>query len=108
MDNYTLIREAIEKRQQVLATYRGFEREMCPHAIGVSRRHERQALFYQFGGGSASGIGPPGSPDNWRCILIDEMHHISVRDGAWHTAPDHTRLNTCTFNQLDLEVRDKP
>jgi hypothetical protein len=102
MDTYTLIREAIEKRQQVLGTYRGYRREMCPHAIGFNKRHERQGLFYQFGGESASGLGPPGSPDNWRCIPIDELHQVSVRDGDWHSAPDHSRPETCVFYRVDL------
>ena len=105
MDTYSLIREAIEKRQQVLGTYRGYHRELCPHAIGFSKRHERQALFYQFGGESASGLGPPGSAENWRCIQIDELHNVTVRDGEWHTASDHTRRETCVFDRVELEVR---
>ena len=108
MDTYTLIRAAIEKRQQVIATYRGYRREMCPHAIGFNRVHERQALFYQFAGDSASGLGPPGSAENWRCIPIDELHNVEVREGEWHTAPDHTRRETCVFHQLELEVRPQP
>lgn len=104
MDTYSLIREAIEKRQQVLATYRGYHREMCPHAIGFNKRHERQALFYQFAGDSTSGLGPAGSHENWRCIPIDELHHVSVREGDWHSSSDQARPNTCPFQQLDLEV----
>lgn len=104
MDTYSLIREAIEKRQQVLATYRGYHREMCPHAIGSNKRHERQALFYQFAGDSASGLGPAGSHENWRCIPIDELHHVTVREGDWHSSSDHARPNTCVFYRVDLEV----
>jgi hypothetical protein len=103
-DTYHLIRQAIEKRQQVLATYRGYDREMCPHSLGVNKRGERQALFYQFAGESGHALGPPGSPDNWRCLRIDELSNVSVRGGDWHTAPAHTRPQTCVYQRLDLEI----
>jgi hypothetical protein len=101
---YGLIRQAIEKRQQVIATYHGFRREMCPHSIGVNRRGERQALSYQFAGQSSQILGPPGSPNNWRCLRVDELTDVSLRDGDWHTAPDHTRPQTCVFRHIDLTV----
>jgi hypothetical protein len=103
-DAYALIRQAIERRLQVLAAYHGYRREMCPHSIGVNRHGERQALFYQFGGQSSRGLGPPGSPDNWRCLRIDEITDVSLQGGDWHTAPDHTRPQTCVFHHLDLAV----
>ncbi len=55
-DTYVLIRQAIEKRQQVIATYHGYRRVMCPHSIGVNRNGDRQALFYQFGAESSRGV----------------------------------------------------
>lgn len=64
MDTYALIREAIQRKQQVLATYDGHAREMCPHVLGT-KDGRRQALFYQFGGTSSSGcqhIGSCGIP----------------------------------------------
>ena len=104
-DIYDLVRRAIEMRQQVLATYRGYYREMCPHSIGVNKLGEQQALFYQFAGDSGSGLGPPGSPDKWRCLRIDELSDVALRDGEWHTAPGHTRPQTCVYQRLELEVR---
>jgi len=101
---YGLVRQAIEKRQQVTATYRGYYREMCPHSLGVNKRGEQQALFYQFAGQSGSELGPPGSADNWRCLRIDELSDVSLRAGEWHTAPDHTRPQTCVYQRLDLEI----
>ena len=103
-DTYNLIRRAIERKQQVIAGYRGYYREMCPHSLGVNKRGERQALFYQFAGQSGSELGPPGSPDNWRCLRIDELSNVSVRNGDWHTAPAHTRPQTCVYQRLDLEI----
>jgi hypothetical protein len=101
-DIYNLVRQAIENKQQVIATYDGHYREMCPHVIGT-KRGRAQALFYQFGGTSRSGLGLPGSPDNWRCIPISKMTNVSGKDGEWHTATKHTRRQTCVIN-IDKEV----
>lgn len=103
-NTYALIRQAIEQRMHVLATYHGFHREMCPHSIGVNKWGEQQALFYQCAGQSSRELGPPGSPDNWRCLRIDELRDVSVRHGNWHSAPDHTRPQTCVFHRLDLTI----
>jgi len=99
---YNLVRQAIENKQQVIATYDAYYREMCPHAIGLKKGKEH-ALFYQFAGTSKSGLGPPGSFAKWRCIPISGMSEISVRDGEWHTATDHTRRQTCVA-KIDKEV----
>jgi hypothetical protein len=101
-ENYRLVRKAIARKQQVLAFYRGYYREMCPFLIGISRHGRLQALFYQFAGESSQQIGPPGSPDNWRCIAVDELEDVRLRDGDWHSAPNHTRPETCVFQRLDL------
>ncbi|HET9847819.1 MAG TPA: hypothetical protein VFR68_04605 [Candidatus Dormibacteraeota bacterium] len=104
LDVYGLIRQAIERKQQVLGFYHGYYREMCPHAIGLNKRSEPQALFYQFAGGSSRPLGPPASPQNWRCIRIDDLSNVSLRDGEWHTASDHRSNETCVFQRLDLSV----
>jgi hypothetical protein len=121
MSVYDTVRGAIINRRQVVATYRGYTREMCPHAIGTKRGKpatkgrggrpgkpatpdEEHALFYQFGGGTQSGLQPPGSPANWRCIKLDELSNVSTRSGPWHTAgPSHSRPQTCV-DDVDVEV----
>ncbi len=45
-NNYDLIAKAIKEKLQVTASYQGFYREMCPHALG-SKNGRKQALFYQ-------------------------------------------------------------
>ena len=99
---YSVIRQAIIARDQITTTYQGFHREMCPHAIGTKDGREK-ALFYQFAGGSSSGLGPDGSGENWRCVFIDELQNVSVRKGPWHTAPTHSRRQTC-IDIVDVEV----
>ena len=101
-ETYNLVRQAIVNKQQVVATYDGHYREMCPHVIGL-KRGRMQALFYQFAGTSKSGLGPLGSDTNWRCIPIPKMTNVSVKDGKWYTAPTHTRTQTCV-DKIDKEV----
>ncbi len=102
--DYETIRRAILNKEQVLATYDGYPREMCPHTLGRAKDGTEQALFYQFGGGSKSGLGPPGAPGNWRCIALEKLGGVTTRKGDWHTAPNHSRPQTCVA-QIDLEVQ---
>ena len=99
---YQIVRDAIEKKLQVIGTYNGYQREMCPHTIGMSKRGEEQALFYQFAGESSTGLGPDGDPSNWRCIPLRRLQNVATRQGAWHTAPNHSRPQTCVAD-VDLE-----
>lgn len=99
---YELVRNAILNKKQVLATYNGYHREMCPHVLGT-KNGRQQALFYQFGGESSSGLSPAGSKNNWRCVFLDQLQNVSVRDGEFHTAPNHSRPQTCV-DVIDVEV----
>ena len=99
--SYQIIRNAITQKKQVVATYDGFVREMCPHCIGLNKDGGEQALFFQFGGGSKSGLPPGGA---WRCIKVDQLSGVSPKDGPWHTgATQHSKPPTCV-KQVDVEV----
>jgi hypothetical protein len=104
VDNYALIRDAVVRKRQVIAIYHGRRRELCPHVLGT-KRGRRQALFYQFGGESQSGLGPLGSATNWRCIPVDELSDVRTRDGQWFTADDHSRPETCV-DYVDVQVAE--
>lgn len=100
---YDEVRSAIENTQQVIATYGGHRREMCPHAIGLGPSGNEQALF-QFAGTSSKGDAAllP-DEDRWRCLSIDGLTDVEIRDGDWHSAGNHSMPNTC-IAELDLEV----
>jgi hypothetical protein len=98
-DSYEIIRNAIAAKQQVVATYGGHDREMCPHAIGT-KNERAQAIFFQFAGGSSQGL-PDGG--QWRCLAIEDLSDISVREGEWYTDTNHSQPNTC-IDEIDLEV----
>lgn len=101
---YQLVRQAILAKQNVEGDYQGHHREMSPHAIGLNKRGTEQALFYQYGGTSSSGLQPPGSPQNWRCIPLDSLLRVRMVGGQFHTAPNHSRSQTCVA-QIDVEVQ---
>jgi hypothetical protein len=66
--------------------YDGLVREMCPHVIGLNKRGQPQALFYQFGGQSRSRpIMPDGSKDNWRCVEIAKLSRVERKCQSKHT-----------------------
>lgn len=53
---YQVLREAILGKTQVVCSYHGYEREICPHVIGLNAKGQEQVLAFQFGGGSSSGL----------------------------------------------------
>jgi hypothetical protein len=97
---YNAVRGAIQNKQIVVADYRGYRREMCPHVIGL-KNGRQQCLFFQFAGGSSSGL-PPGG--EWRCIPIEGLGNVMVKDGQWHTGAAHTRPQTCV-DVVDVEAQ---
>ena len=100
MAPYLTIREAILQRRQVIAIYKGYGREMCPHAIGT-KEGKAHVLCFQFGGESSKGL-PPGG--EWRCFEVDELQNVSVREGPWHTAPNYSGWRQTCIDQVDVEV----
>jgi hypothetical protein len=102
--SYQLIRQAILEKKNVHAIYNGLDREMTPHALGT-KNGKPQALFYQYGGQSSSRpIQPDGSPENWRCVEVSKLSNVTIVGGAPHTAPDHSRSQTCV-GVVDVEVQ---
>jgi len=91
---YEIVRDAIDHKKIVHAFYHRQERIMCPHTLGT-KRGKYHALFYQFGGYSSSGLGPEGSSENWRCMFLENLTSVTSEEGQWHTAPNHTRSQTC-------------
>jgi len=102
MDTYQIIRDAIIKRRQIVANYKGYDREMCPHVLGT-KKGRYQALFYQFAGHSSSGPIVSGSRNNWRCLFLEELSNVRARDGEWYTSENHSRPQTCV-DAIDVEV----
>ena len=97
---YEQIKQAIINRDQIVATYNGYYREMCPHVIGI-KKDRQQGLFYQFGGDSSSGLDPAGSQNNWRCMPIEKLSDVTVRKGKWHTGANYDKWKQSCVNEID-------
>lgn len=99
---YSRVRDALIKRQTIIAIYDNLRRELCPHVIGTTKDMER-ALFYQAGGSTSKGPIVPGSPDNWRCLDLQRLEIIEVREGDWESIPTYGRTSRC-INDVDLAI----
>jgi hypothetical protein len=106
-DVYRIVRQAIETRRPISAVYEGHPRLFCPHRLGRNKEGDLRVLCYQFGGTSRSGLKPPGSPDNWRCIAVDNLSGVKLLKGAWQTAPNHSRPASCIAD-ADVDAEDYP
>jgi hypothetical protein len=99
---YEVIRQAIITKNQVIGMYDGYMREMCPHLLGL-RESVAFALFYQFGGDDSEPLAQDGDPANWRCIAIEQLAHVTIREGEWHTAAIRAQDRECV-GKIDVKV----
>lgn len=96
---YELFRQAMAGRKQVLCRYGGFRRGICPVILGHSKGQEK-ALTYQFAGESRSGL-PRGG--EWRCLWLDKVSDVQLREGAWRAGDTHTQPQGCV-ESVDFDV----
>lgn len=101
MTNYELIRSAIVAKSCVTCNYNGYLRKMTPHVIGTKNGKE-QALFYQYGGSSSSGLSSD-PKQNWRCIPVNSITNLTINSDAFQTASNHSSTQTCV-DRIDVEV----
>src|ERR1051325_8459683 len=106
-DMYRLIRTAISDRQPISAIYKELPRLFCPHRLGRNPFGQARLLCYQYGGESESGLGPIGSPENWRCVVFEKLRRVELVNGSWKTAPNHSRPATCVVD-ADIDAEDQP
>ena len=106
-DVYRIVRTAVENRRRISAVYHNRHRLFCPHRLGRNKEGQFRVLCYQYGGESETGLKPPGSPDNWRCIALDKLRSVERLDGAWQTAPNHSRPASCIV-EADVDAEDYP
>jgi hypothetical protein len=101
---YQLIMQAMLARQQVLCTYRGLARELCPIILGHTDGRER-VLAFQFAGGSSSRL-PHGG--DWKCLDVAEMNDVALREGRWHSGRSHRQRQHCVA-EVEFDVNpDSP
>jgi hypothetical protein len=96
---YDLFAQAMRDKKHIRCVYGGYRRELCPHILGHTKGQE-MALAYQFGGQSKSGL-PPGG--EWRCLVLEKVRDVRLRDGHWYTGAAHSRRQPCV-EDVDLDV----
>ena len=94
---YALVRNAILRQQQLVCTYDGRRRELCPHIIGTNKTDEEVVLAWQFAGESA------GRLPQWRCLRLSRVRDASTRDGRWYEGGSHKTAQSCV-TAIDLDV----
>ena len=106
-DVYRLLWTAVESRHPIAAVYNHRRRLLCPHRWGRNKQGQPRVLCYQYGEESESGLQPAGSPANWRCIALEKLSAVKLLEGAWRTAPNHSRTGSCVVN-ADIDAEDHP
>jgi hypothetical protein len=96
---YHWFAEVMAERKQVLCTYDGYARELCPIILGHSRGQEK-ALTFQFGGGGSRGLPQAGE---WKCLFLAKVSDVQLRDGPWRAGDRHQQRQTCV-EIIDLDV----
>ena len=102
---YELLRLAAIRRQPVAAIYEGLPRLLCSHVLG--RKEGRlHAFVYQFGGSSSRGLPTAEGVGVWRCLAVEKLSQVALREGEWHSEP-RSRRQTC-IDEVDFDVDAQP
>ena len=94
---YTVFRNAILGEQQVVCSYEGRPRELCPHIIGTNKAGEDVVLAWQFAGESS------GPLPQWRCLKLANVRNARARDGRWQAGGSHKTTQKCVVD-IDLDI----
>jgi hypothetical protein len=94
---YALFRNAILSEQQVVCTYLGRTRELCPHIIGTDKNGEEAVLAWQFAGESS------GKLPQWRCLKLANVRDARARPGRWYEGGSHKTTQKCV-TAIDLDI----
>jgi len=94
---YSVFRNAILAEQQIVCTYEGRHRELCPHIIGTNKNGEEVVLAWQFAGDSS------GKLPQWRCLRLAHVRDARARDGRWFEGGSHKTEQRCV-SQIDLDI----
>jgi hypothetical protein len=98
---YTLFRNAILAEQQVICSYGGRHRELCPLVLGTNRKGEEAVLAWQFAGEVSGGKLPAGGA--WKCFRLANVRNARSRAGPWYEGQSHRSEQKCVTN-VDLDI----
>ncbi len=94
---YAVFRKAILAEKQVVCSYEGRPRELCPHIIGTNKSGEEVVLAWQFAGESS------GPLPQWRCLRLANVRDAHTRKGSWYAGGSHKTEQKCVVD-IDLDI----
>jgi hypothetical protein len=80
--------DAILQKQRVAYTYKGEQREGCPHVLGLDGNGAEKVLIFRL----APGRGPL---PLWRCLFLTETAGVLPVEGPWLEGDSHKVRNSC-------------
>jgi hypothetical protein len=99
---YDLVRDAVLERDSVSAWYQGHFRIFSPGLLGT-KADVAHVLGYQFDGTSHEPLRREGSPENWRCLRVDELTDVKVLPGIWQIARKGKGFQNC-IDKVDVSA----
>ena len=100
-DAYTLIFQALRRREQLTFSYQAQPRECCPVILGYAADGREVLFAYQFSGATSSKTKLP----QWRCFYVEGIGDLRSRPGAWLEGTSHTQAQSCVyFVDVDVNV----
>ncbi len=100
---WMILERALTDRRAVAARYHGHERVVCPHALGW-KNGRAKLLAYQCDGTTSDGTLPADPRQRWRSMFIDEIEHLTIVDGPWHSAENHSATSN-GIDELELSIK---
>ena len=106
-DMYRLIRTAIASTRPIEAVYKGY--------LGCFVRIDWAEIAAERCGCCVTSMAEKAKADwkhrdrpaNWRCIALEKFSEVKLKEGAWRTAPNHSRPASCVID-ADIDAEDQP
>ena len=100
---YALFRAAILAEQQVICSYGGRHRELCPLVLGTNKKGEEAVLAWQFAGEVSEGKLP--AEGAWKCFRLANVRDARSRAGPRYEGQSHRSEQKCVTNvHLDINI----
>jgi predicted DNA-binding transcriptional regulator YafY len=107
---WAVLEAALRQHRPVQVSYRGHQREISPHALGIKDRRA-MLLAYQTNNHTNAPAEPADPQRQWRCMYLDQINDITPADPThrWQTAdnynPDHPFPN---IDHLAIAITPSP
>jgi hypothetical protein len=98
---YDRIWRAVREHKQIVFSYDGAKREVCPLILGYAADGEEKVFTYQFAGATSRGSKLP----EWRCFFLTRMKVLQLRAGEWREGTSHKPSQSCVpFVDVDANI----